>query len=96
MINSLSWQEPESLMGWLVRIKAKEVEYNRTGWYKVVNIQNESGNLWGSYGETEEEAIENYKKSYNSWDWAFFHNGLADTDPKRISKYTVSPIRKIF
>ena len=95
MIESLSWAEIEDLTGWLVRIQAKESDWHRTGWYKVVEKQDKSGNVWGSFGNSEEEAIENYKQTY-SFDWAFFDKGVKDTNPERINKYIISPIRKIF
>ena len=96
MIESLSWEEIEDLTGWLVKIQAKEIEYKKTGWYKVVIKQSKAGNLWGSYGNTEEEAIESCKDAFKSYDWAFFNNAVEDKDPERINKYIAIPIRKIF
>ena len=81
------------LIGWLVKV------ISPTGgeWYKVIVDQNKFGDIRGSYGYTEEAAIESYQGMYD-YGWAIGDRSLEISciDINKINQYKIVPIRKIF
>ena len=83
MLESLSWQGVDSLVGYLCKIVSKKTPSHYL--YKVI-IEDDEVYVKGSYGRDEQDAIANYK----SGRYKFIENSV----PK--SAYDIIPIRKIF
>ena len=94
MLNNLSWQGTDSLVGYLCKIVNKETPSHY--WYKVI-IEDTKEEIKGSYGSDEQNAIDNYKiNEQNAIDNYKIkgNNFVLNAIPK--SSYDIIPIRKIF
>ena len=97
-MNKLSWNtldKQDDLVGWLVKVISG---ISHSYWYKVITKQDALGDIFGSFGMTEEEAIEAYQVN-GKVSWAMGSDSRPDAPSKyinKINKYTIIPIKKIF
>ena len=90
MLNKLSWEGTNSLVGYLVKVTAKGSGYINNYWYKVVTEEDKEGNVKGHNGFNQDEAIMRYEdrdKKQTKWDLGTW-SSVVNCD--------IVPIRKIF